>query len=98
MHCVDDPLILLKPFWAEKRTDLPPSPSDVYTDREAFLTSVATWIQTRLSAGTNRMQPVFHAVRDAEEAFPGSGVYTTSELSAMAGLCTPNSAVAAVTR
>ena len=59
---------------------------DAFVDRASFVQGVVDWRTKRVkSKQTNRMGPVCNAIRDAEDVFPGVGVYTISELCFIAG-------------
>ena len=79
-------LLHYQPLWGFTRQDLPPPPVDAYEDRAGFIRAVIRWrLQRRGSQHTNRKSLVIEAIRDAEDVFPGVGVYTINELCFIAG-------------
>ncbi|KAH9943886.1 hypothetical protein B0H21DRAFT_695074 [Amylocystis lapponica] len=78
---------IFTPHWGRSLADLPIQHADVYHEYHAFLSAVATWIDTRrLSKNTKQLGLAVNAVRGANRVFGGIGVYTIIEVFYLAGL------------
>ncbi|KAH9929128.1 hypothetical protein B0H21DRAFT_670628, partial [Amylocystis lapponica] len=78
---------IFTPHWGQSLADLPIQHADVYHEYHAFLSAVATWIDThRLSKNTKQLGLAVNAVHGANCVFGGIGVYTIIEVFYLAGL------------
>lgn len=59
----------------------------ILTAFDAFLQSVADWIEQRRKRRCNRSKLAFMVIRGTDGPLPGIGKYTIQELMFMAGKC-----------